>query len=66
MKEVTEHEDDGDTNSNWHTWNSPQILESRTRLVGNPRSNGDHPNYSSLDIGQNTGDLKRLAVTQFP
>ena len=31
---------------------------------------GEHPNYSSVEIGQNTekspGDLRRLAVTQAP
>ena len=33
----------------------------------NERTSGDHPNYSIIEIGQNTekspGDLKRLAVT---
>ena len=32
--------------------------------------NGDHPNYNSVENGQNTemslGDLRRLAVTQTP
>ena len=36
--------------------------------IGNKRTNGDHPNYSIVQIGQNTekspGDLKTLAVTQ--
>ena len=36
--------------------------------VGNKRTNGDHPNYCIIEIGQNTEksprDLKRLAVTQ--
>ena len=36
----------------------------------NKRTSGDHPNYCSVEIGQNTekspGDLRRLAVTQSP
>ena len=36
----------------------------------NKRISGDHPNYSIIEIGQNTekspGDLRRLAVTQIP
>ena len=36
--------------------------------LGNKRTNGDHPNYCVIEIGQNTeknpGDLRRLAVTQ--
>ena len=34
---------------------------------GNKRMSGDHPNYSIVEIGQNTkslGNLRRLAVTQ--
>ena len=35
--------------------------------LGNKRTSGDHPNYSIVEIGQNTkkspGDLMRLAVT---
>ena len=38
--------------------------------TGNKRTNGDHPNYCIIEIGQNTekspGDLKRPAVTQTP
>ena len=34
------------------------------------RTSGDHPNYYTIEIGQNTekspGDLRRLAVTQTP
>ena len=37
---------------------------------GNKRTSVDHPNYSIVEIGQNTekipGELKRLAVTQIP
>ena len=38
--------------------------------LGKKRRNGDHPNYSIVEISQNTekspGDLRRLAVTQTP
>ena len=42
-------------------------LDKGTRGLGNKRTSGDHPNYSIIEIGQNTkkspGDLRRLAVT---
>ena len=45
-----------------------KILVPRTGGFGNKRTNGDHPNNSIIEIGQNTekspGDLKRLVVTQ--
>ena len=58
-------EDEGDTNYNWNTWNSPQeFLKGAGRV-----KNQDHPNYS-IEISQNTekspGDLRRFAVTQTP
>ena len=38
--------------------------------LGNKRTSEDHPNYSIVEIGQNTtkspGDLRRFAVTQTP
>ena len=62
------HEDDGGTSCNWCTWNNPQRIAKGTTRVGNKRTNGDHPNYSIIMIGQNTekspGDLRRLAVSQ--
>ena len=40
----------------------------RTRELGNKRTIGDNPNYSFVEIGQNTekspGNLRRLAVIQ--
>ena len=38
------------------------------RLEGpsNKRTSGDYPNYSIAKIGQNPGDLRRLAVTETP
>ena len=45
-------------------------INTRTGGLGNERTSGDHPNYSIIEIGQNTqkssGDLRRLAVTQTP
>ena len=64
-----EHESDGDTNCNWCTRYNYQRIDTRTG-AGNKRTGGDHPNYSIVEIGQNTeksaGDLQRLAVTQNP
>ena len=38
--------------------------------LGGWRTSGDHPNYFTIDSGQNTekspGDLRRHAVTQAP
>ena len=40
------------------------------RGLGNKRTSGDHPNYSIIEIGQNTekipGDLRKLVVTETP
>ena len=47
----------------------PKYFEAGER-VGNRRKNGNHPNYSIVEIGKNTeksaGDQRRLAVTQTP
>ena len=63
-----EHESDGDTNSNWRARSDPQRLCKRAGTVGNPRTNREHPNYSIIEIGQNTEKrrevLRRLVVTQ--
>ena len=49
---------------------SHQRIYKGTEGLGNKRTSGDHQNYSTVEIGQNTsktpGDLKRLAVTQTP
>ena len=46
------------------------MIGKRTGGLGNKKTSGDHPNYSIVEIGQNTencpGDLKRLAVPQTP
>ena len=69
-KNTMEHEGDGDTNCNLHTRHSPQSIGIGTRGLGNKRTSADPPNYSIVEIAQNTkkspGDLRRLAVTQTP
>ena len=59
------HEDDGYTNINCCFWYSHQgIITEITDAVG------DRPNYSIVEIGQNTekspGNLRRLAVSHTP
>ena len=48
----------------------PKGLEKWTGRIENGRTNQNHPNYSIVDIGQDTeripGDLRRLAVTLTP
>ena len=65
-----EHEGDSDTNYNWCAWYSHQRFGTGTRRLGNKRAMEDHPNYSIIEIDQNTekspGDLTRLVVTQIP
>ena len=62
-----EPESDDYTNCNWYSGYSHERIVTRT---GNNGMGGDHPNYSIVEIGQNTekspGDLRRLAVTQTP
>ena len=65
-----EHESDGDTNSNLCARYSHETIGKGTGKIGNKNMSGDHPNNSTVEIGQNTekspGDLKRLAVTKTP
>ena len=46
------------------------MITKGTRGHGSWRTDGDHPNDSIIENGQNTkkshGDLRRLAVTQTP
>ena len=52
------------------TLGSHQRIDKGTGGLGNKRTNGDHPNYCIIEIGQNTekspGDLRRLVVTKTP
>ena len=45
---------------------SDGLIDKKAGRVGNRRKNRDHPNYSVVEVGQNTekspGDLKRLTV----
>ena len=58
------------TNSHRCAWYSHQRIGKRSGGNGNKRSSVEHPNYSTVKIGQNTekspGDLRRLDVTQTP
>ena len=38
-----EHEDDGDTNCVWCTWDNPQKIGKETGKLGNKRTSTDHP-----------------------
>ena len=62
------HERDADTNCVWCTWDNPQRIGEGTRRLGNKRTSRDHPDYSIIQISQNTEkspwDLRKLAVTQ--
>ena len=65
-----EHESDGNTNCHWYARCGHEKIGTGTGRLRNKRTSGDHPNYSIVEIGQNTkkspGDLRRLAVTQTP
>ena len=64
------YESDVDTNCNRCAQYNHQRIGKRTSGIGNKSTNGDHPKYSTVKIGQNTekntGNLRRLAVTQTP
>ena len=68
QKKTEEHESDVYTNCNWCFWCDHQGINKRTGGLRNKRTSGDHPNYYTIEIVQNTekspGDLRRLAVTQ--
>ena len=69
-KKTIEHENDDNTNCNWCTRYCNKMIGTRAGRLGNKRMSGDHPNYSTFKISQNTerspGDMRRLAVTQTP
>ena len=64
------HESDGDANRNWCARYNHQRIDAGTGRLGDKRTNGGHPNYCIIKIGQITekscGNLKRPAVTQTP
>ena len=63
-KKAVEYEEDG----KWRAWNNPQKFGKGTGKVGNWRTNRGHPNYSIVEIGQNTEkcprDQRRIVVTR--
>ena len=67
---TVEHKSNVYTNYNWCFWYSHRRIIKGTGGLGNKRTSRDHPNYYTIEIGQNTEksprDLKRLAVTQTP
>ena len=70
LKTTMEYEGDGDTNCCEGARYSHQRTDKDTRGLGNLGTSEDYPNYSIVEIGQNTEespwDLKRLAVAQTP
>ena len=66
LKRTMEHESGCDTNRNWHARYSHQMIGRGTGVFGNKRSSEDHPNYSIVEIVQNTEkspELEEIAVT---
>ena len=65
LKKDLKHEGDDDISCNWCVWNG-----SKRPRIGNQKMNRDHPDYTIVEIDQNTqkspGDQWRLAVTQTP
>ena len=49
-----EHESNGYTNCNWCAWCIYTRISTNTGGLENKRMSGDHPNYSIIEIGQNT------------
>ena len=53
-KKTTAHERDGVTNCYWCVRYSHQRTGTGTGRLGDRRTNGDHPDYHIVEIGQNT------------
>ena len=68
LKKTIKHENDGDTNCNQCARYSHQRIGTRIGKLGNKNTSRDHPNDSTVKIGQNVekspGDLGRRAVNQ--
>ena len=67
-RELKKHESDFYTDYNWCSWYIHRWIIKETGGLGKKRTSGDHPNYYTMENGQNTekspGDLRRLAVIQ--
>ena len=65
-----EHDGDKYTNCDWYLWHGNSRIINGPGRFGSWRPSGDHPKNSIIENCQNTekspGDLRRLAVTQFP
>ena len=48
------HEGDGDTNYKWCSRNDPQKLREEAGGVGHQSKSRDRPNYSIVEVSQNT------------
>ena len=70
LKNTVEKESDVYTNHNCCYWYSHQRINKGPGGIGNKRMSGEHPNYNTIEIGQNTekspGDLEWLTVIQTP
>ena len=70
LKKIVEHENDGDTNCYWCSWNVHQRIDTGIRGLGNKETSGAHPDYNIIKIDQNTeespGNMRRLSITQNP
>ena len=68
LRKLRKHELDDYTNCNWCSWYCHQRVGTRAGGLGNNETDEDCPNYSIVEIGQNTekslGELGKLAVTQ--
>ena len=54
LEKTMKHESDGDTNSSWSARYSYQMIHKGTGGLGNKWTSGNYPNYSIVEIGQNT------------
>ena len=62
-----EYEIDGDTDFNWRTRYSHQIIDKGFGRLENKRTNRDHPNYSIIKISRvESWRLEEIVVTQTP
>ena len=70
LKNTQEYIAVGETNCHWRALYNLQRISTGNGVLRNKRTNGYHPKYIIVEIGQNTkktpGGLRRLAMTQTP
>ena len=70
IEKTVEHDNDVDSNCNWCSWYSYQVIGTRIWGLGNRRTSRVHPIYSSIKIDQNfeksPWDMRWLATSQTP